>query len=101
MFMFYLKRLMLKIFNDYRGLDNYLYDDKRLIFIEECRFNEVYFVLEDDVGMYVFCGIVFNSFKVIEFLKIVVDYFIVDILFMDDDYVYKLILMYKNNDFDL
>ncbi|ABX80966.1 U32 family peptidase [Acholeplasma laidlawii] len=101
MSMFYSKRPMLKTFNDHRGLDNYLHDDKTLTLTEERRLNEAYPVLEDDAGTHVFRGTVFNSFKVIEPLKTVVDYFIVDTLFMDDDYAYKLIPMYKNNDFDL
>ena len=33
-----------------------------------------------------FRGTVFNSFKVIESLKTVIDYFVIDTLFMDDDY---------------
>lgn len=100
MSMFYSKRAMLQTFNDYKEEPHALHADKTLRLIEAKRLNEGYPVLEDDAGTHVFRGAVFNSFKALEKLKGCVDYFIVDTLFLDDDYALEIIPMYHLNMLD-
>lgn len=101
MSMFYSKRQMLNTFMDYQNESNILHDDKSLRLSEAKRPDEVYPIIEDDAGTHVFRGHVFNSFKAIDQLESVVDYFIVDTLFLDDDYAIKIIKMYKENQIDI
>ncbi len=100
MSMFYSKRQMLETFSDYQNKPNTLHKDKSLTLKEFKRVDETYPVLEDEAGTHVFRGTVFNSFKAITELKNHVDYFVVDTLFMDDDYAIKVIPMYQNGSLD-
>ncbi len=100
MSMFYSKRQMLNTFMDYQNESNILHDDKSLRLSEAKRPDEVYPIIEDAAGTHVFRGHVFNSFKVINQLESVVDYFIVDTLFLDDDYAINIIKMYKEKQID-
>lgn len=100
MSMFYSKRHMLDSFSDYQNKPNTLHHDKTLTLKEFKRVDETYPVLEDEAGTHVFRGAIFNSFKAITELKNHVDYFVVDTLFLDDDYAIKVIPMYQNNSLD-
>lgn len=100
MSMFYSKRHMLDSFSDYQNKPNTLHHDKTLTLKEFKRVDETYPVLEDEAGTHVFRGAVFNSFKAITELKNHIDYFVVDTLFLDDDYAIKVIPMYQNNSLD-
>jgi len=100
MSMFYSKRQMLNTFKDYQNESNNLHEDHHLRLSEAKRPDESYPIIEDDAGTHVFRGYVFNSFKAIERLESVVDYFIVDTLFLDDDYAIDIINMYKEKQID-
>jgi putative protease len=95
MSMFYSKRQMLNTFMDYQNASNTLHEDKSLRLNEAKRPDESYPIIEDDAGTHVFRGHIFNSFKAIDKLESVVDYFIVDTLFLDDAYALDIIKMYK------
>jgi len=98
MSMFYSKRQMLDTFMDYQNESNTLHEDKSLRLSEAKRPDEAYPIIEDDAGTHVFRGHIFNSFKAIEKLESVVDYFIVDTLFLNDTYALDMIKMYKNKE---
>lgn len=100
MSMFYSKRHMLDTFSDYQNKPNTLHKDKTLALKEFKRVNETYPVLEDEAGTHVFRGAIFNSFNAIDALKLHVDYFVVDTLFLDDDYAIKIIPMYQKGRLD-
>jgi len=100
MSMFYSKRQMLDTFMNYQHESNTLHNDKRLRLSEAKRPDEAYPIIEDDAGTHVFRGHIFNSFKAVEKLESVVDYFIVDTLFLDDIYAIDIIKMYKNKQID-
>lgn len=100
MSMFYSKRHMLDSFSDYQNKPNTLHHDKTLTLKEFKRVDETYPVLEDEAGTHVFRGAIFNSFKAITELKNHVDYFVVDTLFLGDDYAIKVIPMYQKNSLD-
>ena len=100
MSMFYSKRQMLDTFSDYQNKPNTLHHDKTLTLKEFKRVDETYPVLEDEAGTHVFRGAVFNSFKAINELKNHVNYFVVDTLFLDDEYAIKVIPMYQKGSLD-
>jgi len=100
MSMFYSKRQMLQTFKDYKNEANNLHQDQNLRLSEAKRLDETYPILEDDAGTHVFRGHIFNSFKALDALSSVVDYFVVDSLFLDDNYATKIILMYREGIID-
>ncbi|MGI6781851.1 MAG: peptidase U32 family protein [Acholeplasmataceae bacterium] len=93
--MFYSKRKLISNFqNEYDLLD--LGDKYKYHLTEMQRENEKYPILEDDNGTHVFRSNVTNSFNVLNDLKEVVDYFVIDTIFKDDKYGQIMLDLYKH-----
>lgn len=94
--MFYSKRHLIDNFARYVHLDGHFESRQDLRIIEEMRPNEAYPILEDHAGTHVFRSSVMASIKHMEPLKKTVDYMVIDSLFKDDLYAYKMLFMYQN-----
>lgn len=93
MSMFYSKRRILSLFNEVSTISN-PHNKYDISLIESSR-DEQFPILEDDAGTHIFRGEVLSSLDSIESLKEVVDYFVVDTLFKDDNYALSVIPLYK------
>lgn len=93
--MFYSRRHLIKNFKEEYNLN---IDEHKTTFhlVENKRDNHEFPVLEDNHGTYVFRSSVVNSFKYLDQLKEIVDYFIIDPLFKDDNYTKAILSMYQN-----
>ncbi|MGI6786956.1 MAG: peptidase U32 family protein [Acholeplasmataceae bacterium] len=93
--MFYSKRKLISNFYEHYQLDingnRYKYH-----LTETQRVTEKYPILEDENGTHVFRPNVTNSFEVLNKIKEVANYFVVDSLFKDDEYAKNIINLYKN-----
>ncbi len=93
--MFYSQRKLISNFQkEYDLLD--LGDKYKYHLTEMQRENEKYPILEDDNGTHVFRSNVTNSFNVLNDLKEVVDYFVIDTIFKDDKYGQIMLDLYKH-----
>src|SRR5690606_25472041 len=63
---------------------------------EKKRVDEAYPILEDEAGTHVFRGHIFSAYQSIEDLENVVDYYMIDTLFHDDQYGIEVCNLYKN-----
>ncbi|VEU80665.1 peptidase U32 family protein [Haploplasma axanthum] len=94
--MFYSKRKLLDNYQeltkselDYTNLQN-------LKIVEPKRKDSPYPIYQDKAGTHVFRSKVMNSFTFLEELKTVVDYFIIDTIFKNDDYGLLVAKLYRN-----
>jgi U32 family peptidase len=99
--MFYSKRQLIDNFMHYQEQDNIYHERQDMKIIEENRPDDPYPILEDDAGTHVFRSQVFSSLEYLSELKEVVDYLIIDTLFKDDQYLYHIGPLYKNENIDL
>lgn len=93
--MFYSKRKLISNFNEHYNLPN-LEDKYKYHLTEMQRENQKYPILEDDNGTHVYRSKVTNSFNVLNELKEVVDYFVIDSIFKDDEYTKNVLSLYIN-----
>lgn len=97
--MFYSIRPLVSNFKEQYGLK---FDEhSRKLTLTESKRDDRYFpILEDDNGTYVFRDTVLTSFNCLEQLETVVDYFVVNTLFKDDEYGTFVAELYKNKRHD-
>ena len=93
--MFYSKRQLVETFTMKANLVNHYHDQKDLTLIEAKRENEPYPILEDDAGTHVFRYNVFHSDAYLDELNSVIDYFVIDTIFEDDQYAAEILDYYQ------
>lgn len=95
--MFYSKRPLVSNFLEHSNLEKDLKYLQNLTITEEKRAGENMPILEDDAGTHVFRSKIFSSYKYLDKLIGEIDYLILDTLFFDDSYGFKLLELYKSN----
>lgn len=98
MSMFYSKRPILSRYSEYIQTDNNYINQTDLRLKEPKRTEERYPLLEDQAGTHVFRGSILNVFNDLDQINKVIDYGIIDTLFLDDLYAHDVINMYKHHD---
>lgn len=91
--MFYSKRKLLTNFNQNFNTNFKLKNNKKLTVKEPSR-DELYPILEDISGTYLFRTNVTNSFKYLNTIKKVVDLFLIDTIFKSDQYGLDILKLY-------
>lgn len=97
--MFYSKRYLLDNYSELiNKADSYYTNSQTLKIVEPKRADSPFPILQDEAGTHVFRSKVMNSFPFFNDLSSVVDYFIIDTIFKDDNYGYEILKMYSNCD---
>lgn len=96
--MFYSKRYLLDNYQELIDGDNSYTNNQKLTIIEPKRKDSPYPIYQDNAGTHVFRSKVMNSFGFVEKLESVVDYFIIDTLFKDDNYGLRVLELYDKQD---
>lgn len=92
--MFYSKRMLLTNFNlNYNT--NFKLKNKKNLMVKEPSRDELYPILEDRVGTYLFRTNVTNSFTYLKEVKKTVDYFLIDLIFKNDNYGKEILSLYN------
>lgn len=92
--MFYSKRKLLTNFNlNYNT--NFKLKNKKNLCVKEPSRDELYPILEDRVGTYLFRTSTTNSFSYLKEVKKVVDYFLIDLVFKNDKYGLDILNLYN------
>lgn len=92
--MFYSKRKLLTNFNlNYNT--NFKLKNKKNLCVKEPSRDELYPILEDRVGTYLFRTNTTNSFSYLNEVKKVVDYFLIDLVFKNDKYGLDILNLYN------
>lgn len=98
--MFYSKRQLINNYTRFNEIDNNYHNKQDLKLVEKNRKDDPYPILEDNAGTHVFRSQVFNSFNYLRELRGVIDYFVVDSIFKDDNYALEVLSMYYCNKLD-
>lgn len=96
--MFYSKRYLLDNYSELIEKAESYSNLQTLKIVEPKRADSPFPILQDKAGTHVFRSKVMNSFPFYNDLSSVVDYFIIDTIFKDDNYGYEILKMYSNND---
>lgn len=99
--MFYSKRKLLTNFNKYYDKNYNLKYNYNLSAKEPSRKDLNFPILEDMAGTYLYRPYVLHSFNVLDQLKNSIDYFIIDGIFHNDEYIIDVLGQYQNNNFDI
>jgi|GEM_PF-1968296 len=99
--MFYSKRLLLNNYNEITNLNYKFENEKQLKLLEPNRFATSFPILQDKAGTHVFRSKVMNSFNYLEKINEVVDYFVIDTIFKNDEYGLKIAKYYFNEKIEL
>ena len=94
--MFYSKRALITNFKKHYNLS---LDEKKYSYkiLENKREGSPFPILQDQAGTHVYRSKVVNSFPYLDQLKPIVDYFVIDSIFKDDDYIAKILDLYLND----
>lgn len=98
--MFYSKRHLLDNYSKHTSSDANFLNKHNLKITEQMRKVKSYPILEDDAGTHVFRSAVLSSINYMNELSSVVDYFVIDTIFKDDNYAYDIASLYSNKTID-
>lgn len=98
--MFYSKRQLIENFMDHLSMQNIDHNRRNLTLVEETRQSDAYPILEDTAGTHVFRSKMMHAINHLNELKHDVDVLVIDTIFKDDDYAFKVLPMYQNQILD-
>lgn len=94
--MFYSKRHLLDSYSEFIGKEDSYNNLHNLKIVEPKRKDTPFPIYQDEAGTHVFRSKVMNSLDYLSELESVVDYFIIDSIFKDDNYTLNILELYNN-----